>query len=57
MMTQPNCFGRLEKRNIDRYILLLKNVTENLKNRKKWAFLYNPRALFKKISIILALFW
>ena len=52
--------------NIDRYILLLKNnVTENLKILysmfkkigKKWAFLCNPRALFKKISIILALFW
>ena len=41
------------KKNIDRYILLMKNTSENLKNvmfydlkrRKKWAFLCNPQAV------------
>ena len=45
------------EKNIDRYILLMKNATENLKNVMFWAFFCNPQALFKKISIILALFW
>ena len=32
MENLKRCVGLMKKKNIDRYILLLKNVTENLKN-------------------------